>query len=130
MISSRNRRRRFVTFHADLFAENVSYNLQVKPLTEEEREQKLAELRAKLAEKRSRKAEEAAKEQMANETIRRKSGKVGLIFKHFIICMMFINFGVRYPNPKEMNQFKEDLKVKQALKEAEQKKKGNDDCIY
>jgi len=29
-----------------------------------------------------------------------------------------------------MNQFKEDLKVKQAMKEAEEKKKGNNYHIY
>jgi len=87
-------------FHAeksghDQFEESTE---EVKPLTEEEKAQKLIDLRAKMAEKRSRKAEEELKEQKANENIRRKSGK-------------------------EMNQFKEDLKVKQAMKDAEQKKK-------
>jgi hypothetical protein len=50
--------------------------LQVKPLTEEEKKQKLAELRDKMSEKRMRKAEEEAKEAKANELIRRKAGKV------------------------------------------------------
>jgi UBX domain-containing protein 1/4 len=45
-------------------------------LTEEEKKQKLAELREKMAAKRAVKAKEEAKEQKANEAIRRKSGKV------------------------------------------------------
>jgi hypothetical protein len=87
-------------FHAeksghDQFEESTE---EIKPLTEEERAQKLAELRAKMTEKRSRKAEEEALEHKANENLRRKAGK-------------------------DMNKIKEDLKVKQAMKEAEQKKK-------
>ena len=49
---------------------------KIKPLTEEEKAQKLAELREKMAEKRARKAAEEAKEAKANELIRRKAGKV------------------------------------------------------
>ncbi|KAF7985786.1 hypothetical protein HWV62_413 [Athelia sp. TMB] len=71
---------------------------RIKPLTEEEKAEKLKELREKMAAKRAKKAEEELKEQKVNENLRRKSGK-------------------------EMNQFKEDLKLKQALKDAEQKKK-------
>lgn len=54
----------------------------MKPLTEEEKAQKLIELREKMAEKRARKAEEELKEQKANENIRRKSGKVGCVFEY------------------------------------------------
>jgi len=91
-------------FHAeksghDQFEESTE---EIKPLTEEEKAQKLIELRAKMTEKKARKAEEELKEQKANENIRRKSGK-------------------------ELNQFKEDLKLKQAKKEAEQKKKDKID---
>lgn len=50
--------------------------VKVKPLTEEEKKEKLAELRDKMATKRATKAKEEAKEQKANEAIRRKSGKV------------------------------------------------------
>ena len=50
---------------------------QIKPLTEEEKKQKLADLREKMAVKRAAKAKEEAKEAQANEAIRRKSGKVG-----------------------------------------------------
>jgi hypothetical protein len=50
--------------------------LKIKPLTEEEKKQKLAELREKMTEKRARKAAEEAKEVKANELIRRKAGKV------------------------------------------------------
>lgn len=49
---------------------------QIKPLTEEEKKQKLAELREKMAAKRAVKAKEEAKEARANEAIRRKGGKV------------------------------------------------------
>ncbi len=49
---------------------------QIKPLTEEEKKQKLAELKEKMAVKRVVKAKEDAKETLANEAIRRKAGKV------------------------------------------------------
>ena len=49
---------------------------QIKPLTEEEKKEKLAELRARMASKRQVKAKEDAKEAQANEAIRRKAGKV------------------------------------------------------
>ena len=49
---------------------------KIKPLTEEEKKQKLAELRDKMTEKRAKKAAEEAKEAKANELIRRKAGKV------------------------------------------------------
>jgi UBX domain-containing protein 1/4 len=48
-------------------------------LTEEEKKQKLAELREKMAAKRAVKAKEEAKESKANEAIRRKGGKVSTI---------------------------------------------------
>lgn len=48
-------------------------------MTEEEKKQKLEELRAKLAEKRSQKAEEDALDFKANENIRRKQGKVSTL---------------------------------------------------
>ena len=49
---------------------------QIAPLTEEEKKQKLEDLKAKLAEKRAAKAIEETKEHKANEAIRRKTGKV------------------------------------------------------
>ena len=45
-------------------------------MTEEEKKQKLAELREKMAAKRAVKAKEEVNEAKANEAIRRKSGKV------------------------------------------------------
>ena len=45
-------------------------------MTEEEKKEKLAELRARMASKRQVKAKEDAKEAQANEAIRRKAGKV------------------------------------------------------
>jgi hypothetical protein len=51
---------------------------KIKPLTEEEKNQKLEELREKMAGKRALKAAEEAKEAKANELIRRKAGKVRL----------------------------------------------------
>jgi len=72
--------------------------IQIKPLTEEEKKQKLEELREKMAEKRARKAEEDAKERVTSELIRRKQGK-------------------------EISKVKEDHKLKEANKEAEQRKR-------
>ncbi|KAF8166638.1 DNA-binding protein [Mycena galopus ATCC 62051] len=71
---------------------------EIKPLTEEEKKQKLADLREKMAEKRANKAIEEAKEAKVNETIRRKTGK-------------------------DMGAIKEEMEKRQALKDAEQKKK-------
>ncbi|KAJ3776361.1 ubiquitin-related domain-containing protein [Lentinula raphanica] len=87
-------------FHAeksghDQFEESTE---EVKPLTEEEKKEKLAELRAKMAEKRSRKAVEDAAEQKANEQLRRKAGK-------------------------DMHKVREELQAKEAIKEAQQKKR-------
>ncbi|KAG7445167.1 uncharacterized protein BT62DRAFT_933591 [Guyanagaster necrorhizus] len=71
---------------------------EIKPLTEEEKIAKLAELREKTSEKRAKKAVEEAVEHKENEKIRRKAGK-------------------------DMNKIKEELKVKEAIKEAEQRKR-------
>lgn len=75
--NSRNLQRRYVrmmTYSLDLHATHSYF--KVKPLTEEEKKERLAELRAKMAEKRSRKTIEEAAEQKANEQLRRKAGKV------------------------------------------------------
>ncbi|KDQ61906.1 hypothetical protein JAAARDRAFT_150857 [Jaapia argillacea MUCL 33604] len=79
----------------DQFEESTE---EIKPLTEEEKKQRLEELRTKMSEKKARKAVEDAKEQRANEEIRRKAGK-------------------------DMGKIKEDLQAKQLAKEAEQKKR-------
>ncbi|KAK6978132.1 ubiquitin-related domain-containing protein [Favolaschia claudopus] len=71
---------------------------EIKPLTEEEKKEKLAELREKMAAKRATKAVEEAKEAKANETLRRKTGK-------------------------DMGALKEEMAQRQAIKDAEQKKK-------
>ncbi|KAI9458407.1 hypothetical protein BJY52DRAFT_1186888 [Lactarius psammicola] len=91
-------------FHAeksghDQFEESTE---EIKPLTEEEKQQKLAELRDKMNEKRAKKAAEDAKEAKANELIRRKAGK-------------------------EASQIKEDLKNKQILKDLEAKRREKED---
>ncbi|KAH8833344.1 ubiquitin-related domain-containing protein [Flagelloscypha sp. PMI_526] len=87
-------------FHAeksghDQFEESTE---EIKPLTEEEKKQKLAELREKMAAKRALKEQEAAKDNIANENLRRKAGK-------------------------DMGKIKEDLKLKEAEKEKAQKKR-------
>ncbi|KAF9026289.1 hypothetical protein BDZ89DRAFT_1067640 [Hymenopellis radicata] len=71
---------------------------EIKPLTEEEKKAKLEELRAKMAEKRARKAVEEVEDNKANEKIRRKTNK-------------------------DMNSIKEELRQKEAIKEAEQKRR-------
>jgi len=87
-------------FHAeksghDQFEESTE---EIVPLTEEEKKQKLDELREKMAEKRAKRAVEEAQENKVNEALRRKAGK-------------------------DMNKIKEDLRLKEAIKEAEAKKR-------
>ena len=57
-------------------ADRTLFSLQIKPLTEEEKKQKLAELKERMAAKKAAKAKEEAKESVANEAIRRKAGRV------------------------------------------------------
>ncbi|KIY65701.1 hypothetical protein CYLTODRAFT_492106 [Cylindrobasidium torrendii FP15055 ss-10] len=71
---------------------------EIKPLTEEEKAAKLQELRAKMVEKRAAKSVIDAQENRENEKIRRKANK-------------------------DMNQVREELKAKEALKDAEQRKR-------
>ncbi|KAI9303407.1 ubiquitin-related domain-containing protein, partial [Cunninghamella echinulata] len=59
------------TEHQD-FSESTEV---IKPLTEEEKKQKLAELKARLAEKRALQAKESIEEQKQAERIRRKAGQ-------------------------------------------------------
>ncbi|KAL9713408.1 hypothetical protein Ac2012v2_003017 [Leucoagaricus gongylophorus] len=79
----------------DQFEESME---EIKPLTEEEKKQKLEELKEKMAVKRTQRAIEEAKEAKANEAIRRKAGK-------------------------DMNKIKEELALKEAQKQAEAKKR-------
>ncbi|KAL1718138.1 ubiquitin-related domain-containing protein [Schizophyllum commune] len=79
----------------DQFEESTE---EVKPLTEEEKAQRLQELREKMAAKRAVKAKEQEKEDRANDAIRRKAGK-------------------------DLNKIREELKVKEAQKEAEAKRR-------
>ncbi|KAI0074495.1 hypothetical protein K474DRAFT_1665336 [Panus rudis PR-1116 ss-1] len=79
----------------DQFEESTE---EIKPLTEEEKKERLAELRAKMAAKRAEKAKQEAKEFKANEAIRRKAGK-------------------------DINEIREELKQKEILKEMEQKRR-------
>ncbi|KAI0794236.1 ubiquitin-related domain-containing protein [Fomes fomentarius] len=78
----------------DQFEESTE---EIKPLTEEEKKQKLAELKEKMAVKRAVKAKEDAKETLANEAIRRKAGK-------------------------DINTLREEMQQKELLKEAEKKR--------
>lgn len=68
-------------------------------MTEEEKAAKLAELKAKLAEKRAKKSQVEIEEAKANEAIRRKSGK-------------------------DVNKLRDEMKAKEAIKAAEQARKG------
>ncbi|CCM02662.1 uncharacterized protein FIBRA_04766 [Fibroporia radiculosa] len=79
----------------DQFEESTE---EVKPLTEEERKQKLDELREKMAAKRAVKAKEEAKESLANEAIRRRAGR-------------------------DMNELREEIQAKEMKKEAEAKRR-------
>ncbi|EJD52257.1 hypothetical protein AURDEDRAFT_83288, partial [Auricularia subglabra TFB-10046 SS5] len=87
-------------FHAeksghDQFEESTE---EVKPLTEEEKKQKLEDLRAKLAAKRAAKSTVEAQENKANEQIRRKAGK-------------------------DAGQIRQELQLKEAEKEAAARKR-------
>ncbi|KAJ5502189.1 Ubiquitin-associated/translation elongation factor EF1B N-terminal eukaryote [Penicillium fimorum] len=86
--------------HVD-FAESTE---EVAPLTEEQKKQRLAELREKLAAKRAVLSEQDKIDKKKNEEIRRKS-------------------------TKESQDAKEDLERKQQLKEAAKKKKEKQDEI-
>lgn len=91
-------------FHAeksghDQFEESTE---EIKPLTEEEKKQKLAELRQRMQEKKAAKAVEEAKEARANEMIRRKGGQ-------------------------DMGTIREELQLKEAEKEARQRKQDKID---
>ncbi|KAK7686344.1 hypothetical protein QCA50_010568 [Cerrena zonata] len=79
----------------DQFEESTE---EIKPLTEEERKERLAELRTRMAAKREVKAKQEAKEAQANEAIRRKAGR-------------------------DVNAAREELKHKEILKEAEAKRR-------
>ncbi|KAG1863525.1 ubiquitin-related domain-containing protein [Suillus subalutaceus] len=79
----------------DQFEESTE---EIKPLTEEEKQQKLAELREKIAAKRSVKTQQEAAEARANEAIRRKTGK-------------------------DVGKLKDELMAKELVKEAEQKRR-------
>ncbi|KAK0564140.1 hypothetical protein OC861_004453 [Tilletia horrida] len=71
---------------------------EIKPLTEEEKKVKLEELRSRLAEKRATQSKVDVEEAKANELIRRKAGR-------------------------DIEQAREDMKKKEAIKEAEAKKR-------
>ncbi|KAG6381781.1 ubiquitin-related domain-containing protein [Boletus reticuloceps] len=86
-------------FHAeksghDQFEESTD---EIKPLTEDEKREKLAELREKMAAKRALKTEQDTQEAKEKEKIRRKQGN-------------------------DMNKIKEDLKAKEIIKEVEQRR--------
>ncbi|VDC05182.1 unnamed protein product [Peniophora sp. CBMAI 1063] len=91
-------------FHAeksghDQFEESTE---EIKPLTEEEKKQRLADLREKMAAKRAVKAKQEAEEAKANELIRRKGGQ-------------------------DMGKIQEELKAKQVKRDMEAKKREKED---
>ncbi|GAA5885841.1 hypothetical protein JCM16303_000076 [Sporobolomyces ruberrimus] len=77
---------------------------EIKPLTEEEKAEKLKELKAKMDEKRKIQAKKDAEEAKVNEAIRRKGGK-------------------------DQQQIKQDLQLKEAEKAAIQRKKDKADEV-
>ncbi|WFD37380.1 uncharacterized protein MJAP1_000324 [Malassezia japonica] len=77
---------------------------EIQPLTEEEKQQRLAELRHKLQEKRAANASKDADERRANEQIRRKAGQ-------------------------DAGAAREELERKERIKEAERKRREKADDI-
>lgn len=90
---------------------------EIKPLTEEEKRQKLAELKAKMAEKRAKKSVEEEQERKANEDLRRKAGKVRIMVPRDSILSWCY---------QDSTKIKQDLQLKEAMKEAEQRKRGKE----
>ncbi|KZV65051.1 hypothetical protein PENSPDRAFT_756841 [Peniophora sp. CONT] len=93
-------------FHAeksghDQFEESTE---EIKPLTEEEKKQRLEDLREKMAAKRAVKAKQEAEEAKANELIRRKGGQ-------------------------DLGKVQEELKAKQIKRDLEAKKREKEDEI-
>ncbi|WWC89065.1 uncharacterized protein L201_003983 [Kwoniella dendrophila CBS 6074] len=92
------------TANAELHAEKSGHDQfeestdEIKPLTEEEKKAKLAELREKLAIKRAAQAKVDAKDNKANEALRRKAGQ-------------------------DSGKIKEDMQAKELQKQAEQKRR-------
>lgn len=86
--------------HSD-FSESVE---EIKPLTEEEKKQRLAELREKMAAKKAAQAEQDKIDAKKNELINRKK-------------------------TKETEDLKEQLKAKEQIKDAEKKRKERQDDI-
>lgn len=123
MISLRNPLRKcvvgsfFFFFPFIVYDRRIRFVAQIKPLTKEEKEQKLAELKARMAEKRTKKAVEEAKEAKANEQIRRKSGKVG---SRSLASLANALIGF----PKDIGKLREELKAQESIKEMEKKKRG------
>ena len=100
---------------------------KIKPLTEEEKQQKLAELREKMADKRAKKAAEEAKEAKANELIRRKAGKVRT---EHLPSFQTTTADKTHPIAQEAAQIKEDLKNKEILKDLEAKRRGSSSLTH
>jgi UBX domain-containing protein 1/4 len=75
----------------------------------------LAELKAKMAEKRAKKNVEEEQERKANEDLRRKAGKVRIIVpsNNILSCCH-----------QDSTKIKQDLQLKEAMKETEQRKRG------
>nr|XP_019046566.1 DNA-binding protein [Kwoniella bestiolae CBS 10118]OCF25496.1 DNA-binding protein [Kwoniella bestiolae CBS 10118] len=92
------------TANAELHAEKSGHDQfeestdEIKPLTEEEKKAKLAELREKLAIKRAAQAKVDAKDNKANEALRRKAGQ-------------------------DSGKIKEEMQAKELQKQAEQKRR-------
>ncbi len=93
---------------------------QIKPLTEEEKRQRLAELKERMAAKRAAKAKEEAKETIANEAIRRKAGKVRRLLSG---CRNYMQL-TESLRLQDLNTIREEMKQKELLKEAEKKRRG------
>ena len=87
---------------------------KIKPLTEEEKAQKLADLHEKMTLKRAFKAAEEAKEAKVNELIRRKAGKVRFKLEPYPPSSKQIE---AHTYQQEAAQIKDDLKNKQILKD-------------
>lgn len=115
-------REALVSFHAEKsghtnFEESTE---EIKPLTEDEKKERLAQMRQKLAEKRAAQSQVDSEESKANEKVRREAR--GARSKHLVgIDSPPCPPQIRRKAGQDMGVAREELKKKEALKDQQRK---------
>ncbi|KAI8450472.1 hypothetical protein BY996DRAFT_4587403, partial [Phakopsora pachyrhizi] len=89
---------------------------EIKPLTEQERQERLEELRLKMESKRAAKAKVDAEEAKANEAIRRKAGKDMLEYKRELEAKE-VQKNIALRNKEKQEEAKAKARVKAQIEE-------------